>query len=676
MTLHCHLIPTIHPAALLHGGKPIADVIRMDLAKANRVSWEGPRQEENLIIAHPASPVGQDESVRLALEWMRKWRREKCSVAVDIETSSLNYFSCRLYSIALSGDDGCNAAVAFTLGDLHTLPWALEEQLVGEMHGILADPDVPTLYHNAPFDCAVLIKRNFQVVGLIEDTLGFHHLVQPDIPHTLDWIGHTYLDVEPWKLDHTGKKQAFTRNVIELLVYNAKDAINTMKLRRPLIEAVHQRGMTDELIGLQMDATQLAIDMEIAGLPVNHAKRAEMGEQRRTELDSIKAWLRDYLKWPDFNPMNKGHAVDALYGAKYVGLTPTVWTPKTKQPSTKYEDIIDHMSHEFVWRFVKYVEMHHAWATMYADPNPAATSKSTMTQRFGGAYFRAFQMDGRLHPSWSAYGQMGSRFTSKPNVQNQPVPDRVFFEAPEGRILVGADLDQLELRLAAALAGVPMLLEEMAKVGGDPHTLAARNIYPDFDSRTPEERKKLRDAVKNVVYASLYRAGIKTVHKTLRKKKFLDPALRAALTLDVVAHIYHSYFGRFVEFVVYHDRNYDLAQTQGFLEIPTTGRRRYFPVQPPPFTEVANYQVQTLGSDEVLKCMLNIKEELRSKYKGSASIILHGHDAVYIECNERDGEDVLAIVNHLFGNTIIEGPAGPVRLTCAGKVGRTIKDVK
>ena len=99
-------------------------------------------------------------------------------------------------------------------------------------------------------------------------------------------------------------------------------------------------------------------------------------------------------------------------------------------------------------------------------------------------------------------------------------------------------------------------------------------------------------------------------------------------------------------------------------------------MQPPPYTETANYQIQTLGSDKVLECMLAIKEELRSKYKGSAEIILHGHDAVYIECNERDGDDVLTLVNHLFGNTVVDGPAGPVRLTCDGKTGKTIKDVK
>jgi DNA polymerase I len=666
-----HLIPTIHPAALLRGGKPVADVIRMDMAKALRVSQEGPKQIENIVVAHPASPAGVEGSVRIALSWLDKWLINHNTVAIDVETSSINYFSCKLYSIALAGIDGHNAAVAWTLGNLHTLPWDAERALNDKLYEILASPNCTTLYHNAPFDYAVLVRKGYKIGGPIEDTQSLHHLVQPDIPHTLDWIVHTYCDVEPWKLDHQGKKQAFTKDVIELLVYNAKDALNTAKIRQPLLDEIAIRQMNQELIDYQMSASRLAAEMEIAGVPVDWGIRRKMGDQRRRELLQLLTWLRKYLNWDDFNPMSKKHAVEALYSPKYVGLTPQAWTAKTRQPSTKYEDIIAHMEHDFVWRFVRYVEMHHAWATMFRDADPFG---KTPAARRGGAFWQARQEDGRIHAKWNPTGQKGSRWSSSPNLQNVPPKDRRFFRAGEGRVIVGADLDQLELRLAAVLAGVPELLTEMHKPDGDPHTLAARNVYPDFDSKSATERKQLRDAVKNVVYASLYRAGVKTVHKTIRKKKFLPAALRAALTLNRVNHIYQSYFGKYVELPMYHDRNYDLAQTQGYIEIPPFGRRRYFPVQPPPYTECANWPVQTCGSDCVMKCMVHIQDEL--KRFPDAWQILHGHDAVYVECYERHAEEILDIVNRLFGTTVIDGPAGPVTLTAAGKIGKDLYEVK
>jgi DNA polymerase-1 len=667
------IIPTIHPAALLRGSKPIPDVIRADLAKANRVSFVGPTQIENYVIVLPSNPSGLQTAVRAALAWMDRWIGLRCPVAVDIETSSLDFFNCKLYSVALAGEDGCNTAVAFTFPNYQSLPWDAAMALDAKLREVLRHPQISKVYHNAPYDYAVLTLKGYEMGGPIEDTMAYHFLVQPDIPHDLGWVGHTYLDVEPWKIDHMagGEKMVFTTDTSKLLLYNAKDALNTMKLRRPLYDEVLERGMNAELISYQMAFARLAAQMEIVGVPINFDKRKQMGDELLTRLALLKQRMRDWLNWPDFNPMAKAHAVEALYNKKYVGLEATVFTEKTKQPSTKYETIIDHMEHPFVKDFIEFVENQHCYATQYRDDSPNPKDPQA------GAYRRAMRADGRLHPHWSSTSQKGSRFTSKPNIQNQRVRDRAFIEAPPGRVFIGSDKDQLELRLAAAMSGVRELVVEMRKPDGDPHRLAAINVYGEkFLAKSKEEQKRLRDAIKTTVYASLYRAGVKTVHKSIRKKKFLDPQLRAALTLRVVGHIYNSYFGKYVEIPAWHDHNYYLAETQGYLEIPPLGRRRYFPVQPPPYTEVANWPIQCLGSDIVGKEMVDIDEELKRQHFKDAHIILHGHDAVYIECRENDAEAICVIVDRLFGHSVVDGPAGPVILTSKAKIGRNLKEVK
>jgi DNA polymerase I-like protein with 3'-5' exonuclease and polymerase domains len=665
-----HIIPCIHPAALLRGSKPISDVIMSDLAKAHRISMEGYEHPENFVICLPSNPSGMYEAVREGVAWMDRWIGLQCPVAVDVETSSLDFFNCKLYSIALSGEDGYNTGVAFTLADYKTLPWDAELALTQKLNQLLADPKVTTIYHNAPYDYAVLTNKGYRIEGPIEDTQAYAHLYQPDVPKDLGWVGHHWLDCEPWKLNHKGEKLAFSEDPVELLVYNAKDAINTMKLRSHLRNAIFERGMTAELVSYQMAFARLAANMELVGLPVNWDKRRAMGDKLLERLEILKARMRKWLNWDEFNPMNKNHAVEALYNKKYVGLVPTAWTEKTHQPSTKYEHIIEHMQHEFVKDFIEYVESHHCFATQYRDPPTHPKGPKA------GAYFRARRQDGRIHPKWNPCGQKGSRFSSEPNVQNQRVKDRAFFEAPEGRVIVGADKDQLELRLAACLAGVPELVAEMQKPDGDPHTLAAINVYGEaFLQKSKKERKRLRDAVKTTVYASLYRAGVKTVHQSIRKKKFLDPALRASLTLEVVSHIYHSYFGKYVEIPVWHDNNYALAETQGYLEIPPLGRRRYFPVQPPPLTEVANWPIQTLGSDVVGMQMVQVQDELTRKFP-DAWIILHGHDALYIECYERHAEDVVKLCDQIFGHFPVEGPAGTVDLTAEASIGKNLLEAK
>ena len=666
-----YVIPTLHPAHILRGA-PLSDVIGADLRKAVRVAEWGYHQPENIVVAHPASPIGMEASVRESLAWLRRWHSLRCPVAVDVETASTDYMVCKLYSVALSGEDGYNTAVSFALKDLITLPWDALSCLEYELRMILADQDIPKIYQNAPFDMSVLTQHGFHIEGQTLDTLGYAHLIQPDIPKDLGWVAHQWLDVEPWKLTHEGRKQALTSDIIELLVYNAKDALNTMKLRTPLHREVLDRGMSTELMSYQMAFSKLAWRMQLYGIPINEDIRRTKSLEMQQKIAGYLHTMREWLNWPDFNPNRNVHTIEALYskprdGYNFLGLYPTMYTPTTQEPSVSYKAIIDHLEHPFVRAFVDYVETRDAWATRYRT---AAEGKP-------GGFVKATYADSRIHPKWNPCGQKGSRFSSSPNVQNIPPKERVMFEAPPGRVIVAADKDQLELRILACNAGVRELVEELSRSDADPHRLAAMNVYGDeFLKRSAKDQKNLRNMVKNVVYASLYNAGPKTVHKTLRSKKDLDSKMRAAFTLGVVKHIHRSYFGRYVEIPAYHEKNYQLAMTLGYNECNPLGRRRYFPVQPPSFTEVGNWVTQTEGSDHVTIEMVHIQEDLDKQTEGDAQIILHGHDAIFVECAERYGEKTVDIVNHHFGNTPIDGPAGRVYLTAEVSIGKNLYDAQ
>lgn len=662
-----YLIPTLHPAHILRGA-PYTDVVFEDLKKAIRLSELGPDQRENLVVVHGANPLGLYQSCKLACDWMESWYHKQCAVAVDVETSSVNYMACKLYSIALAGEDGNNTAVAFTLHDWQTVPADAEAALVSRLRALLAHPNIMKVFHNAPFDMVVLRQHGYEINGPVFDTQGAHHLVQPDIPHDLGWIGHTYLDVEPWKLNHEGHKTAFTQDVIELLIYNAKDALNTMKLKDPLYQEILNRGMNSQLVYYQMRFSELAARMEQVGVPVNLEKRRIKGEALKNQMDKALYDMRQYLNWPDFNPNKaQAHVAAALFDKKYCGLAPLKFTTKTFAPSTSYKAIIDYIEHPFVRFLIDYIETRVTYATQYKDGGDTNEP---------GSFAKSLHADGRFHPKWNPTGQKGSRFSSSPNFQNIASKHRDIYEAPPGRVLVGADKDQLELRIIACNAGVRELVEELKKPDADPHTLAAINVYGDeFLKRSKEDRKNLRNMVKNVVYASLYNAGAKTVHSTIREKKDLSPQMRAAMTLQVVTHIHKSYFGKYLEIPLLHEKNFKQAMNAGYNECAPLGRRRYYPVQPPPFTEVGNWQTQTQGSDHVGMEMVHIQDEC-DRLKLDAHIIVHGHDAVYLECPERHAEQVKDIVNQLFGKTKIEGAAGVVYLTAEAKIGKNLYEVK
>lgn len=722
-----YLVPTIHPAAVLHGGRPITDVIAADLGKALRIAERGrPQLTENLLYVIPGNPLGLEEAFRLACLWLEFWDKYASLIMVDVETSSLDYFNCKLWSIALA-DPEHEVAVSFTLMDLHTLPWHMEQHLTALVRRILANPKITKGYHNSPYDRPVLARKGFYLAGQTMDTIGLAHLIQPDGPKDLGWTGHTYLECEPWKLDHDSGKMANTRDPVKLIIYNGRDALYDGYCVKPMLNTIAHRGMSQELISWQMAFADLATNMEIRGFPVNQKLRRAMGRQLLEELSITKRKLRDMLGWSDFNPMSQEHRIEAIYGPKYakppwgLGLIPTRFTKKTQSPSTSYKAIIDYMENPVINLLIRYIEGRHSFATMYREglpdeedeiavsevnaeaeddpaineqPDPSASKEDFFTQLVAsglagvkrrakkakkmkpGAYQKAMCPDGRLHPKWNPVGQVGSRFSSSPNLQNVKEDHRLWLEAPPGRCFVYADKDQLELRLVAVRAGIKELLEQMRE-GGDPHTYNAKRVYgEEFDRRSKTEQKNIRKVNKNVMYAGTYLAGWETVWRTCRENKRIDATLRAMMTKELVRFVHAQLFRNLYRGINrWHEKNLQEVCRTGCMRIPPFGRARFAPLVPPDATEFANYSIQPVGSDIVGSEMCMIEGELISEFKGSAGIFMHGHDSLAVECNEADAQKVQAIVQRIFGATPMDGPAGPVLLTATADIGMDLLSI-
>lgn len=657
-----YIIPTLHPAHLLRGA-PLSDFVVADLRKAVRVSLEGPTQHENIIWAHPANGgAGSfDALVRMALAWMERWRQTGCPVAVDIETSSAVFVDCSLFSIAVSGLDGLDTAVSFTLEDFKTLPWDAERVLVGALLEVLRSQQ-PKVCHNAPFDYAVLVRKGFPFNGPLWDTIALAHIIQPDAPKDLGWIGHTYLDVEPWKLNHEGRKQAYTRDPVELLVYNAKDALNTAKLVPPMYAEVRARGMDDRVVGFQYGQAKLAAHMELRGIPIRLSTRRAKAAAALEKAEKILAWMREDLKWPDFRP-TPANVSKVLYGKDRLGLTVKKYTNKTQAPSTSYHDLLDYIDVPFVQKLIDYKDCMHAYSNRYKE---GAGEMDAAMRPGGSPMCDDFAW---LYPKWNPTGQKGSRYSSSPNVQNWPSRDLDMIEAPPGWKLVYADKDQLELRIIACLAGCTELLE-VINTGQDPHRFSAENVYgDDFRNASAKDQALLRDLVKNIVYAALYNAGPKKIYATLQGKRQLSAETRARLKLNVVQFIHSRFFGRFTEITDYHQRNFSVAQNVGYIEHPPLGRRHYFPFQPPSFTEVGNRPIQCTGSDYVGLEMQNMQAEMSARFpKGEADIIMHLHDAFVTLCRDEHAAAVLELSQRHFGSSELVGPKGAVYLTATAVV--------
>lgn len=132
-----------------------------------------------------------------------------------------------------------------------------------------------------------------------------------------------------------------------------------------------------------------------------------------------------------------------------------------------------------------------------------------------GKHFQPFLApDGRLHADLRQVGARTGRMSSSPNVQNWPRDDlrmRDLVCAEEGKVLIAADLDQIELRILAAFLGPGKIMDFLTMEGMDIHSHAAKIL-----SLAPRDRglgivESPRQRGKKFNYERIYGGGIRAI---------------------------------------------------------------------------------------------------------------------------------------------------------------------
>jgi DNA polymerase I len=120
---------------------------------------------------------------------------------------------------------------------------------------------------------------------------------------------------------------------------------------------------------------------------------------------------------------------------------------------------------------------------------------------------------GRVYPGWLQASTEAGRFSCRgPNVQQIPNPSthpmgralRSSFRAGPGRVLVVADLSQIQLRIAAEISGDATMIDAYAR-GHDIHTMMACRIL-GTDTPSSADRK----IAKSANFGLLFGAGART----------------------------------------------------------------------------------------------------------------------------------------------------------------------
>ena len=248
---------------------------------------------------------------------------------------------------------------------------------------------------------------------------------------------------------------------------------------------------------------------------------------------------------------------------------------------------------------------------------------------------------GRVHTTFNQAGAATGRLSSSnPNLQNIPMRTeqgraiRRAFVAPAGRLLVGADYSQIELRLMAHLSGDPALIEAF-RGGEDVHAATARRV---FGLPTGPVEPGLRARAKVVNFGIMYGMGARSLSRQM------------GLSLaDAEAFIRH-YFEVYAGVRAYLDATLEEARRRGLVQT-LLGRRRYLPglqsahggVRSNAERAAVNTPIQGSAADLIKLAMIRVQAALK-RHVPSARLLLQVHDELLLECPAGEADAVSELV--------------------------------
>jgi DNA polymerase-1 len=535
-------------------------------------------------------------------------------VAFDTETTGLESGVDTLvgFSFSVDGDEGYYVPVAHSyLGVPQQVGKAAASAAISKIFASRV------IGHNIKFDLHFVTNYlGCERLEIFADTIILAWLVNPESGLSLDKLSASLLQHEMISFKDTVKKgETFASVELEdACNYAAEDALITYRLYELLCNRLEEQNaahLIDEARTVEFPFVNTLLGMEKAGITVDpdyleaFSKEAQEGLARLTGEIYAAAGC-------EFN-INSTKQLGAV-------LFETLGLPAVKKTKTGYSTdekvlnaIID--EHPVVALILQYRELHKLYST-YIDP----LLKLALSTE-----------DRRVHTSFVQTGTATGRLSSKnPNLQNIPtrtemgVRIREAFVAPAGRVLIGIDYSQIELRLLAHFSKDPVLVDAF-RHDKDIHMQTAIALFGE------EEAASKRSVAKTVNFGLLYGMGQKKLSDTL------------GISTKEAKEIIERYFETFPTVKEYFRSIVETSKSQGYVET-LLKRRRYFdfanatPMLKAAFERESVNTVFQGSAADLIKVSMNRIDALIRSEKLPATMLLQIHDELIFEADAEQAE--------------------------------------
>lgn len=417
-----------------------------------------------------------------------------CKIAFDTETNSLDVKTAKIVGFSFCLDE--QKAYYVPLNHKY-LGVQSQVSMEGAKRALKVLNMFSLIAHNFKFDYAV-IEKNFGIkLNIFSDTIILAWLLNSSQKLALDFLIKKYFQHNMISFKDTVKKgEDFSSVDIEqACLYASEDAFATYKLYFTLMNEFKLKSckeLLDEAREVEFEFISVLAKMEKEGIKLDDSILEQLKEENAKYLLTLSEKIHSSTG-REFNINSPKQLSEILFDVLKL-------TSPTKKKSTN-EMVLKKLykEHEIIPLLLDYREAFKLQST-YIEPLLNLAKNDKMS---------------RIFTSFVQTGTQTGRLSSKnPNLQNIPVRSeagkniRKAFIASEGKVLLGLDYSQIELRLLAHFSKDSALLEAF-RGNLDIHLQTASKIFGE------EKAQEKRSVAKSINFGLLYGMGSKKLGDTL-----------------------------------------------------------------------------------------------------------------------------------------------------------------
>lgn len=550
------------------------------------------------------------------------------SVCFDTETTGVNPLLSELVGLSF----------AYKEGEAYYVPIDDDrekaQQKVDIFRPFFEDEKIEKVGQNIKYDILELRNYDIQVKGKLFDTMIAHYLINPEIPHGMDYMAKMYLNYTTIHIDELigpkGKNQKNMRDIDQETVckYAAEDADITLKLKNILEKELRENKLEQLFNEIESPLIYVLADMEWAGVRLDLEALEQLAEEYRKEMNQIEKEIIE-MAGIEFNINSPKQIGEILFDKMKIIDNPK--KTKTGQYSTSENELEKLRSkHPIIEKILEQRSLKKLLST-YIEAFPQLINPKT----------------GKIHTSFNQTATATGRLSSSnPNLQNIPIRNergkeiRKVFIPDKGCTFLSADYSQIELRIMAHLSKDKNMIEAFNK-GQDIHAATASKIFKiPLEEVTPDMRRKAKTANFGIIYG-ITPYGL---------------SQRLGISRSDAKKLIEEYFTTFSGVKRYMDESIAKAREQGYVET-IFGRKRFLPdinsqnaiVRGYAERNAINTPIQGSAADIIKVAMNKIYKRLSDGgYK--SKMILQVHDELDFNVHMNELDEVKNIVVYEMEN--------------------------